>query len=71
MVSDQVLEEVKDKISRGMGVIELKQQLLSEGWSDFDIEEAVRKTQEKEEEGNEDSEKKGKRGFFKRLFGIK
>jgi len=48
MVDDLIIEEVKDKISRGMDPVEIKQHLLSKGWSDIDIDQALEKVNEKE-----------------------
>ena len=71
MVSDRVIEEVQDQLSRGMGLVEVKQQLLSKGWSDFEIEEAMSKAEEREKEklvqGEEEEEEDKKKGFFRRL----
>lgn len=80
MVNEKIIEEVKDELSRGMDLVELKQQLLSKGWSDFDIEEAVNKAEEREkqkkkEENPKESkkhseDKKKKKGFFQKIGNI-
>lgn len=58
MVDERVIEEVKEKFSRGMGVVEIKQQLLSKGWSDFDIGEAINKAKNKTKEENKTKREK-------------
>jgi len=64
MNEDEIIKYIKNGLSRGLDLMEIKQSCLSHGWSDYDISKALRDSgieiREKEAEEEKKIEEKEK-----------